>query len=80
MGIIAVALVQTTGAAAAPERSQTAASDVFSAIPGAAVYFQEHRTYVGLTPAFVRRWGGARRVLVRRATSASYCIESAWGT
>ena len=69
----ACTLVVVVSAAA---RTATPASDVFSAIPGAAVYFEEHGTYVGLTPGYVREWGGARRVLIRRATRRSYCVES----
>ncbi|MGH3102890.1 MAG: hypothetical protein ACRDN6_02180 [Gaiellaceae bacterium] len=49
---------------------------MFSGLPGAEVYYAEHRTYVGMTPAYLRRWGGARRIAVRRATKSTYCIES----
>jgi hypothetical protein len=38
--------------------------------------YDEHRTYVGMTPAYLHTWGGARRIAVRRATKSTYCIES----
>jgi type IV pilus assembly protein PilA len=58
-----------------------AQADVRAAIPGVEAFYADHNTYSNLTSAVLKASydQGIKNVIVSRATSTSYCIQSTVG-
>jgi hypothetical protein len=74
--VLAVGIIAAGSASAGTSPLQQRAAEVRWAIPAAAAYQADHRTWKGMTVAKLRRYYSIKNVVVRRATKTGFCLQT----